>query len=117
MTNKTLSRFVTFAQSSYNSCAGELIIPRMTEQELISIRVVFFAKARELAAVSSITLPIPSCTTPHAALNNSVLPRFPALKPLIDHIILAVNQSYVSEPTRYLQEGDELALIPPISGG
>lgn len=83
----------------------------------MSITVVFFAKARELAAVSSITLSIPSSTTPHNALHNSILPRFPALRPLIDHIILAVNQSYVSESTAYLKDGDELALIPPISGG
>lgn len=32
------------------------------------------------------------------------------------HIRLAVNESYVQEPI-VLNEGDEVALIPPVSGG
>lgn len=39
-----------------------------------------------------------------------------ALAPLIETLLLAVNSAYVSsdEP---LNDGDELALFPPVSGG
>jgi molybdopterin converting factor small subunit len=42
----------------------------------------------------------------------------PKLAPLLDSCILAVNQDYV-QPEAHLQlkETDEIALIPPLSGG
>lgn len=42
--------------------------------------------------------------------------QFPALGPLAPTLALAVNREYVEADHR-LQDGDELALIPPVSGG
>ncbi|BDG62069.1 molybdenum cofactor biosynthesis protein MoaE [Caldinitratiruptor microaerophilus] len=42
--------------------------------------------------------------------------QFPSLGPLAPTLALAVNREYV-EPDHRLQDGDELALIPPVSGG
>ena len=42
--------------------------------------------------------------------------RYPRLNGLIGHARLAVNQEYQSWET-LLHDGDELGLIPPVSGG
>ncbi|HRK32922.1 MAG TPA: MoaD/ThiS family protein [Tepidisphaeraceae bacterium] len=42
--------------------------------------------------------------------------RWPAAKPLIDRSRFAVNQAFASHET-VLREEDEVAVIPPVSGG
>jgi MoaD family protein len=42
--------------------------------------------------------------------------RYPALRPLLDGTLVAVNLEYVG-PEHPLQATDEAALIPPVSGG
>ena len=42
--------------------------------------------------------------------------RFPRLKEMSGSIVLALNQQF-SNPTAPLAEGDEVALLPPVSGG
>ena len=42
--------------------------------------------------------------------------RYPGLGPAAEKALLAVNQEYVGGDVR-LKDGDELALIPPVSGG
>jgi molybdopterin converting factor subunit 1 len=85
--------------------------------ETVRVRILFFARARELAAAQSADLEIPADTTPRDALQCFVLPRYPALQPLAPHCALAVNLEYVGEDAKCLCDGDELAVIPPISGG
>lgn len=51
-----------------------------------------------------------------AALRQELLARYPQLKSGICAIRLAVNGEYVSWECA-LKEGDEVALIPPVSGG
>lgn len=41
---------------------------------------------------------------------------YPRLGPAAEKALLAVNQEYVGADFR-LRDGDELALIPPVSGG
>ena len=59
----------------------------------------------------------PGATT--ANLQATILSAFPALAEIEDAIVLAVNQQYVdaSAGEQLLAEGDEVAVIPPISGG
>lgn len=85
----------------------------------VTVRVLFFARARELADTPQVSLSVPLGTTPWAAFKEHVLARFPALAVLADHCVLALNQEYVvaDAPERPLVNGDELAVIPPISGG
>ena len=42
---------------------------------------------------------------------------YPALAPLLPYVRWAVNQRFVSELDYRLEDGDEAALIPPVSGG
>jgi len=82
----------------------------------MKIRVLFFASARQLACGTKffeIDLPENSSTSD---LRTEILKHFPALEPVVFSITLAVNQEYVDGEIA-LQEGDEVAFIPPISGG
>jgi len=79
------------------------------------VRLLLFASARELAGQSDVQLEVPSGATAADAL-SAALARFPALAPLRASLALAVNQKY-APPESALAEGDEVALIPPISGG
>ncbi|KAJ1978778.1 hypothetical protein H4R35_001764 [Dimargaris xerosporica] len=87
-------------------------------------RVCYFAAAREAAGnTDAETIPLPSATnvaTLATALANAQL-RHPALKPLLARCVVALNQTYVDPEADYntiaVGSGDELAIIPPVSGG
>ena len=48
-------------------------------------------------------------------LRNELLKKYPSLE-CLNSLLIAVNQSY-SEDDAELTETDEIALIPPVSGG
>jgi selenide,water dikinase len=82
----------------------------------MSVRVRLFAILRERAGADWVELQLPAGALVSDALDSlgahdrlgGVLERLP--------VQLAVNRQYASPDTR-LHEGDELALIPPVSGG
>ncbi len=79
------------------------------------VRVLFFAAARELAGCTEAELDAPAGCSASGAL-DLLLARYPLLAPLRPSLQVAVNQRYAAPDTQ-LSENDELALIPPISGG
>ena len=81
----------------------------------MTVRVRLFAVLREKAGVSECALELPAGSTV-AEARGPLLARLPALRDHIDRVAFAVNQSYV-KPDARLNDGDELALIPPVSGG
>lgn len=74
-----------------------------------------FAVLREKAGASEVTLEVEEGSTASQA-TALLLQRFPQLRPFADAVLLAVNAGYV-DGSHPLAEGDELALIPPVSGG
>lgn len=78
----------------------------------ISVR--FFAAYRELLNRSVISLDVRPNTTVQE-LCALVAHRFPGLPP-IERLLVAVNAEY-AQPSTVLFEGDEVAMIPPVSGG
>lgn len=58
--------------------------------------------------------PVPRATV--ADLWQALRATYPALAPYEGAIAIAVNQSFAS-PSTSLSEGDEVALLPPVSGG
>lgn len=79
------------------------------------ITVRFFASLREAAGVEACALTLePGAEGTHA--KHALLARFPRLGGLIRVTRLAVNQEYQPWNAK-LRDGDELALIPPLSGG
>src|ERR687887_1486575 len=76
----------------------------------MEVTVRLFAMLRERAGKSELTLDLPEGATVHDALG--------ALSWMADGVplVLAVNREYAAED-QVLDPGDELALIPPVSGG
>jgi molybdopterin synthase catalytic subunit len=74
------------------------------------VRVRLFAMLRERAGADEIELELPE-----GALVRDALERVHDLTSGV-RVVMAVNQDY-ADPSEVLHPGDELALIPPVSGG
>jgi len=79
------------------------------------IRVRLFAIQRELAGTREVPLELSDGATIADAW-EAMVARFPALAPGRDYVRFARNSAYTPATTA-LADGDELALIPPVSGG
>lgn len=77
------------------------------------LRVRFFAILKDRAGTAEASLPhVPDVATALAELAK----RYPAIEPLLANTAVAVNRTYVQRE-HPLRAGDEIALIPPVSGG
>jgi len=79
------------------------------------VRVLFFAGLRERAGAPSADLELPVGATVETAM-DSARRATPRQWKVTTRIMTAVNEEYVPV-THELKDGDELALIPPVSGG
>ena len=79
------------------------------------IRVKFFAVLRDRAGAAELGLEVPGGETVEGAA-RAVAQRFPEVASFLPRVAYAVNESY-AKPDVVLSDGDELALIPPVSGG
>ena len=79
------------------------------------IRVKLFAILRERAGAGEIQLDLPEGATVASAA-TSLAERLPAIAAYARRAAYAVNCEYVGAEM-VLKDGDELALIPPVSGG
>jgi len=81
----------------------------------VTVRVKLFAVLRDRAGVSELVLDLPEGATV-AQAKEPLLERLPSLADHIHRCGFAVNLASV-KPDAKLHDGDELALIPPVSGG
>lgn len=79
------------------------------------VTVLYFAAARERAGCAREEVEVGDAVTV-AALLERLVELHPGLEPLLPHLRSAVNQEFVGS-TSPLKDGDEVALIPPVSGG
>jgi len=79
----------------------------------ITIRL--FALLKDRAGTDHLTIDLAEKSTIAQAVEE-LRQRLPALADHLNHIAFALNRSYTQSNTP-LQDGDELALIPPVSGG
>lgn len=82
---------------------------------MIDLDVLFLGPARDFAGQDSVRLQVRNGTT-IAALRMVLAERFEGLRDALETIRFAVNEAFAAEDT-VLQGGDEVALIPPVSGG
>ena len=82
---------------------------------MMTLTVHLFARARELAGADAVALDLPPGTTV-AELRRTLAGRFPALAGLLERSAVAVNHDFV-EDIQVLVACDEVAVIPPVSGG
>ena len=80
-----------------------------------AVTVLLFAAAREAAGRGRLEVPYREGLTAAEVWNNLEGER-PALAPLSGSVSVAVNHRFVPRDT-VLAAGDELAFLPPVSGG
>ena len=74
-----------------------------------------FARLRELAGASDLTRELPEGSSAGDAW-NALIAEFPAMADYTRAISCAVNEDY-ARLTAALKDGDEVAFLPPVSGG
>ncbi|XP_023172892.1 molybdopterin synthase sulfur carrier subunit [Drosophila hydei] len=84
---------------------------------LVNINVLFFAKSRELAKTSRAEFTVESVIKAGNLLNQ-LIDSF-NLNTISNNLIIAHNENYIEnlDTEIHLHKGDEIAVIPPISGG
>lgn len=95
------------------------------EEAVVRVKVVFHAEFRRAAGVKEVELEVPGPATVRDAL-AMIAGRVPALKAMINHaisqdglgshMVISINRQ-IASPNTSVQPGDELRLLPPISGG
>jgi molybdopterin converting factor subunit 1 len=81
----------------------------------IAVRIRLFAIQRELAGTRELRLELPDGSDIEGAW-TALVARHPVLAPGRTSMRFARNGEY-AEPTTVLADGDEVAMIPPVSGG
>ena len=79
----------------------------------MKVKVKTFGISRDILGGREVTLEVEGNSV--ADLRKTLSARFPALNKL-NSLFIAVNQNYAADETT-LSETDEIALIPPVSGG
>jgi molybdopterin synthase catalytic subunit len=79
------------------------------------VRVLFFGMLKDLGGMASEMLELPEDASVRDVLMHYES-RIPRLKETLPSLALAVNQQYAGPDTK-LSAGDEIALLPPVSGG
>jgi MoaE-MoaD fusion protein len=82
---------------------------------LVRIHVLFFGVLKELLGRASEALELPEGSTVADVLSHYES-ETPKLREMLPSVALSVNQQYAG-PGAVLAQGDEVALLPPVSGG
>jgi MoaE-MoaD fusion protein len=81
----------------------------------MQVRVLFFGVLKDLAGRSSDVLTLPERSTAADVIEHYER-QLPSLKGALSSIAVSVNQKYASGEEQ-LSSGDEIGLLPPVSGG
>ena len=79
------------------------------------IKVKLFAILRERVGESEITITVPTGITVNY-LNDEILKKYPQLKSFNNKFVTSVNRKVTTGDT-IISSKDEIALLPPVSGG
>src|ERR1041384_8351773 len=79
------------------------------------VRLLFFATLKDIVGARQLDVELPSGSTIHDLLTRleSEYPRFKGYRPVL---LTAINEDYVDKSAR-INDGDEVAIFPPVSGG
>ena len=81
----------------------------------MQVRVLFFGILKDLAGMAHDSLEVPE----HACVGDVVdlyAKKIPRLQQFLPSVALALNREY-TRPDAKLRAGDEIGLLPPVSGG
>ena len=79
------------------------------------IQVKLFAAAREIVGQGEVAIELKEGSTV-GDLMEGIFSRFPGLKGMAGSLVFAVNRE-LAERSVGLRDGDEVGVIPPVSGG
>lgn len=79
------------------------------------MKVLLFARARDLAGADAIDVELPPCATV-ADLRRVLAGRYPKLVPLLARSAFAVGDEFARDDT-VIDADAAVALLPPVSGG
>lgn len=80
------------------------------------VRILLFAGLAEAAGSSVVTLEMNASERTVGAIREKLAKQYPAMKDLLEKSMIAINQEYATAADS-VQESDEIAFIPPVSGG
>lgn len=87
----------------------------MSKEQVIQVRLLFFARAREIAGCDALELELPD-----GARLTDVVDRLcdqhPAIRNYVGHCRWSINEEFAPLEAP-VPTGAEIALIPPVSGG
>ena len=81
----------------------------------MNVEVQLFAVARQLAGRETVAVTLSSPATV-GQLRQALREQFPALAPVLPHVMFAVNAEYADDQA-VIPLGAAVACIPPVSGG
>jgi molybdopterin converting factor subunit 1 len=81
----------------------------------VPVTVRLFALARQLAGRAEVVLDLPERATV-ADLRRALARDLPGLAPLVRNVLIAVGAEYAADD-HTVSPGDDIAVIPPVSGG
>jgi molybdopterin converting factor subunit 1 len=81
----------------------------------MKVAVKLFAAVRDIVEQSEVVLELEDHATVKM-LRTKLAEQYPPLQPLLSQTLFAVNAQYVPDSTP-LEEDNDIALIPPVSGG
>jgi molybdopterin converting factor subunit 1 len=81
----------------------------------ISVTIRLFASIKDVAKVSEIAIELPGASIADDVLSY-LTTHYPEMQRFRSYIRIAVNEVYVDSGFT-LHDGDEVAIIPPVSGG
>jgi molybdopterin converting factor subunit 1 len=81
----------------------------------LTLTVLLFAKLRDAAGSEAVAVELPTGATV-ADLRRQLAAVYPAVAGLLERSAVAVNHDF-ADGSRPLAAGDEVAIIPPVSGG
>ena len=82
---------------------------------IVRIRVLFFGVLRDITGMREDSVTIEAGSRLETVYEHYAA-RFPKLRDVSSSIVLALNQQF-SEPAATVSDGDEVAFLPPVSGG
>ena len=80
------------------------------------VKLLLFAGCREAVGRKELEIELPEGASTVEKALEEILDRFPQLRGLAKSVAIARNSEYVAGDAP-VADGDELAIIPPVSGG
>jgi molybdopterin converting factor subunit 1 len=82
----------------------------------MQVAVLYFAALRELLGMSEERYELPHSSLSVRAFSDVLITRHPALEGRLDSVRFALNETFATSD-ELVQDGDTIALIPPVAGG